>query len=463
MVQTDRFEQTIIKALGDLYGDAMKDVEKQIKQFNAQFSKADLRMRQQLDAGKITDEYYKRWRKVQISRSKRWETMRNQMADRMKNADKQAAAYINNTLPSIYALNHDYTCYTIDQAGVMEGGSFTLTNERTVRELVMGDNHVSFKTVRPKLTKNYNYNVQRLQRALTLGILSGKSTDKIATDFMRIMGTNRKSAVRAARTAVTSAQNAGCQSAFDQATDMGISIQKEWMCTHDSRTRESHINLDGQRVDNDATFSNGLRYPGDPNGAPAEVYNCRCTMRAILPAMIKAGDADRKLYKDWLKEQQTEGESDNAITGSITGDVDSGNFNEYGDFLREKVGSALENNYDECMKIVNEVEENGGSIEFNDTTNMVTNVSRGQPATIKVDRNISLPGLLHERRHFFDDVKNGCPGISYYLKDPDKMFEYERRGYEEELEYARKMGYTDVIDKINNEIEERRKEIYGDD
>jgi uncharacterized protein with gpF-like domain len=60
--------------------------------------------------------------------------------------------------------------------------------------------------------------------------------------------------------------------------DMGILTEKEWMATHDKRVRDSHAAIDGETKPTDELFSNGLMYPGDPNGAPAEVYNCRCTM-----------------------------------------------------------------------------------------------------------------------------------------------------------------------------------------
>lgn len=312
MVQTDRFEQDVIKLLRDLYSDAQKDVDQLADEFKRQFAEADNYMRAELAAGNITKERYKQWRKVQMSRGDRWDTMKAQMADRMNKADLQAAAYINDTIPSIYALNHDYTCFTIDQAGVMDGGSFTLVNENAVRELVLGGNHVNFRTVNPNPIRNYDWNAQRIQRIVTLGILSGKSTDKIATDFMSVMKNNRAAAVRNARTAVTSAQNAGTQAAFDQAKDMGIQTKKEWMCTHDSRTRESHAAMDGERVENDDVFSNGLMYPGDPEGEPGEVYNCRCTMRAIMPymeQMERSGLLQERMYTTWRDRQEIEGQS----------------------------------------------------------------------------------------------------------------------------------------------------------
>lgn len=43
------------------------------------------------------------------------------------------------------------------------------------------------------------------------------------------------------------------------------------------RTRESHRRVDGEIRELDEKFSNGLMFPGDPNGSAAEVVNCRCT------------------------------------------------------------------------------------------------------------------------------------------------------------------------------------------
>jgi uncharacterized protein with gpF-like domain len=62
------------------------------------------------------------------------------------------------------------------------------------------------------------------------------------------------------------------------AEDKGVKTQKGWLATNDDRTRDSHAELNGVFVDIDDEFDNGLEYPGDPNGDPSEVYNCRCTL-----------------------------------------------------------------------------------------------------------------------------------------------------------------------------------------
>ena len=134
----------------------------------------------------------------------------------------------------------------------------------------------------------------------------------------------------------------------------------------------------------------------------------------------------------------------------------------YGDYLRDVMGSALENNQDEVEQIVQDVEAKCGKVIFHNDANMVTSVMRGHPAEIKVDKNCSIGGLRHEYRHFIDDLEHGCPGLGYYLRDKDLFFEFEKRGYEEELAIAREKGYTDIEARILNEIEKRRAEIYGE-
>ena len=63
-----------------------------------------------------------------------------------------------------------------------------------------------------------------------------------------------------------------------KAKDMGADVVKQWDSTLDTRTRESHQAVDGEIRELDKPFSNGLMFPGDPDGAAAEVINCRCAL-----------------------------------------------------------------------------------------------------------------------------------------------------------------------------------------
>lgn len=71
---------------------------------------------------------------------------------------------------------------------------------------------------------------------------------------------------------------------------------KTWLATPDDRTRETHVEADGQTVPIDAQFDVGgelLDYPGDPSGSDEEVINCRCTVlydeAAAEPVLAAAG------------------------------------------------------------------------------------------------------------------------------------------------------------------------------
>nr|DAK83485.1 MAG TPA: minor capsid protein [Caudoviricetes sp.] len=75
------------------------------------------------------------------------------------------------------------------------------------------------------------------------------------------------------------------------------------MATLDSRTRDSHRQLDGEAAGDDGRFSNGPRYPGDPTGPASEVWNCRCTLVASIPGHDVFGGRDthglETSYEDW--------------------------------------------------------------------------------------------------------------------------------------------------------------------
>lgn len=59
----------------------------------------------------------------------------------------------------------------------------------------------------------------------------------------------------------------------------GDNIEKQWAATIDDRTRDDHADVDGEVVKMGGMFEVGgeeLEYPGDPNGSPENVIQCRC-------------------------------------------------------------------------------------------------------------------------------------------------------------------------------------------
>jgi SPP1 gp7 family putative phage head morphogenesis protein len=85
-------------------------------------------------------------------------------------------------------------------------------------------------------------------------------------------------AERIARTETTAALNMGYEESLRA---VGVK-RKMWVTAHDERVRETHRAMEGVVVDLDDYFvlPSGvrLRFPCDPEGAPEEVINCRCTI-----------------------------------------------------------------------------------------------------------------------------------------------------------------------------------------
>ena len=126
----------------------------------------------------------------------------------------------------------------------------------------------------------------QIQSVLLQSIIQGESVPNMGTRIARdLCVSDRKAAIRYARTAVTEAENAGRLDSFQRMSDMGIKVKKTWLAVLDGRTRDAHRELDGVTVDLDKPFVNSIgkiMNPGDPAAHGANVWNCRCTMVSAL-------------------------------------------------------------------------------------------------------------------------------------------------------------------------------------
>lgn len=297
-----------------------KAYEEMAETAEAYFAKFKERYQKEYEAfqeGKYTRTQFDAWVETQIARGKAWEAKRDQLANIMTKANQMASELINGATPSVYALNANYTAWEVSQVYPSSNfaTSFDLVSADTVSNLLQDKgNYTDFKTVRVNPKRDYTWNTKQIQSALTSGILQGKSIDKLADSFMVVQKRNRNAAVRNARTAVTSAQNSGRISSMKRAQDMGIEVKKKWLSASDNRVRDSHAHLNGQIRDIDETFDNDLLYPGDSNGIPAEVYNCRCTLTYIYPKYQNVESNEEysedknksESYQQWVKRKKAE-------------------------------------------------------------------------------------------------------------------------------------------------------------
>ena len=197
----------------------------------------------------------------------------------------------------------NYGTYQVESAARVDT-AFALQDADTVQRLVT-DRASYLPRVSHDVAKDAVWNRKLLADQITQGVMLGESIPKIAARVARVTGQNVAGAARVARTSVTAAECAGRVDSYARAKSMGIDLKQEWLATMDTRTRRSHRKLDGEKVDVGGTFSNGCRYPGDPQAPYGEICNCRCTLIAAVDG-VDYSDGKRwsrlpggMTYDDW--------------------------------------------------------------------------------------------------------------------------------------------------------------------
>lgn len=320
--ETDKILKSLEKRVSEVYKQAADETQKKLDDYLQKFQKKDEQKRKQLERGEITRAQYNRWRSGQIATGKRWAEMRDTLAQDYHNANKIAQSISYGYMPEVYALNYNFGTYEVETSALVDT-SFSLYNREAV-ERILRDNPDLLPPPGKKVSaliaegKDIRWNKQQVQSVMMQGILQGESIPKIAKRLSSEVGEkNRKAAIRNARTMTTGAESAGRHDSYKRAQSMGINMMQTWVANLDGRTRHSHRMLDGETIPVDGVFSNGCRYPGDPNGAPEEIYNCRCRTIAQF-AGFETDVTDLSLrntrhlgnmsYEEWKYEHEEEEE-----------------------------------------------------------------------------------------------------------------------------------------------------------
>lgn len=159
--------------------------------------------------------------------------------------------------------------------------------------------------------------VQEIQRGFSVAMPYADIARNISARGQASM--NRS--LRIARTEGNRVHNEAAYDSAKVAINAGVDVVKQWVAVLDARTRDSHQTVDGEWVEVDKKFSNGLFMPGDRNAPPAEIVNCRCKV-VFVPRWEVESNAPR-LRRD-------------NITGEI---IEANSYQEW----KEKYYSAIDN------------------------------------------------------------------------------------------------------------------------
>lgn len=293
--------ENLERKIHKIYSEASIKVVENLKKFLKDFDRKD-----KANKKKMTEDEYREWRKRQAATLNTMLKRQDHITQSLVEADRLAAEVINRNASLVYSEGFNYGTYQIESVGEVDT-AFVLYDADTIERLIKDDPNLL--PVNPNIPKIEQWNHSHITTAITQGIIQGESIPKIAKRLQIVVGMDERSSMRNARTATIGAENAGRMASYRRAQELGINVEKKWLATYDSRTRHSHAMIDGERVKVDGKFSNRCRYPGDPEGPPSEIWNCRCTLIPVVNDKdddswkndIAIGN-DEKSYAEWKAE-----------------------------------------------------------------------------------------------------------------------------------------------------------------
>lgn len=283
------------------YKDTEAVIRAKIAYFTEDFDKDNKLHQKMVKDGVMSRQEYKRWYKDQMFAQKWANKMTTAISEDLTNANVTASKIINNNASAMFI---DGATEAVKE--LQDYDPFEVFDTRQIKNIA-DENAKHLPESRVKIPKDQKWNEKRIKSSLMQSAVKGESAQQLAGRLLTVVGMNRKSAIRNARTMMTGSHNMGKLELGNEALEMGLDVRKKWIATFDNRTRNSHASMHEEVVDMDEEFSNGLMFPADPDGDPAEVYNCRCTM--VITHDPKRGGMSKEEFKENVKENEAEKEA----------------------------------------------------------------------------------------------------------------------------------------------------------
>lgn len=319
---TDQLLADLEDHIAEEYAAAYRDMQKKLTAYLEQFEKDRKKQKALLDAGKITKKDYEDWVYRHMMIGKRWEAMRDVLAEDLEHANEIALKIARGEMPDVYALNANFGAYQIEHDAGIDMG-FTLYNHDAA-ELLMKEQDLQLmpgpstkRAAEIAANESMQWNRLKIQSAVLQGILQGENAYRVAERLRSVATMKYNASVRYARTMTTNAQNAGRYESFHRAKSLGVDLTIEWNATLDGRTRHEHRMMHGQRREVDEPFIvDGVRimWPAQSHGPGASdipqrlIWNCRCTLLAWVKGFegetVKSNPHMNGLsFEEWQEEK----------------------------------------------------------------------------------------------------------------------------------------------------------------
>lgn len=254
------------------------------KEYSKEFAKLKKAIKESIGDMDIDKSLTPIERYAQAQKYNRLDKIEETIASGINIINKQSLNSVNSELVNIYKLNYGDAIDTLSvllSVSVPNKYAKTPTNAEVKREIK--EEETPFDTLAINNVKDIADLRKAVNRQFITAIMNGENPDKLIKRIQKITELKLSDITRIARTQTTRIENLARIDAYKVGEKLGYKMVKKWVAVGDSRTRDAHRHANGMVVDLDEAFNvdgEKLMYPGDPNGSPANIINCRCTMMA---------------------------------------------------------------------------------------------------------------------------------------------------------------------------------------
>lgn len=265
-------EEAVIKRLKAVYSQSLKDIEKKAQSLQDDINRLGTLAKLATDA-----EEKAKFLSMQQSKiyQKQWQdALKKQVGSVLDNLQVEEFKTVSEYLHKCYEDGFIGTMFDLQGQGIPL--IMPIDQEALVRA-VQTDSKIS-QCLYSRLGEDVALLKKKITAQVSRGIATGMSFQQVALQLAAYTNIGYNNAVRIARTEGHRIQVQSANDACYKAKEKGADVVKQWDATLDGRTRPSHARVDGEIRELDEAFSNGLMFPGDPNGSAKEVVNCRCAL-----------------------------------------------------------------------------------------------------------------------------------------------------------------------------------------
>jgi len=265
-------EESVLKELKKQYKNALADINEKVKLFQSDIDVLDEALSSDgLDEGMKAA--LKSQRQSKIYQQQFQKALKSQVGGILDKMHGDNYSTISEYLNGCYEQGFVGTMYDMAKQGVP---LIIPIDQAAAVKAVLTDSKVS-KGLYNALGVNVGNLKKAITREISRGIASALPYRDIARNLSNVSKAPYSRTKTITRTEGHRIQQTSAADAQFAAKKKGADVVKQWDASLDARTRDSHAAIDGEIQEIDEKFSNGLRFPGDPNGPAAEVVNCRCT------------------------------------------------------------------------------------------------------------------------------------------------------------------------------------------